>query len=253
MQVCFLKKYRNLVWISADVDLLLQRLASDRKKLSFMSFQSVEGTDWWGTLRWCNFTLRQTVPGQKKITKRCLNKLPQRFEIRLVEERDDTSTVQGSSLRKSKTKQNNGYNSLHNTPNKPGSSLYPLSLTLSCWKLQYLGFMFWCEFVPKWARWCNAPVCEGEDYFVQLHRPHLLYFRAGRIGLCRLSQWLTQRKEPHRNFGCALNISQTWDHPEDQTKCIIGHSTLCNITALPKAVSEKDREIRGRWKGIMIL
>lgn len=123
----FSKKYRNLVWISADVDLLLQRLASDRIKLSFMSFQSVEGTGWWGTLRWCNFTLRQTVPGRKKITKRCLNKLPQRFEIRLAEEHDGTSTVWGSSLKKSKTKQNNGYNSLHNIPNKPGSSLSPLS------------------------------------------------------------------------------------------------------------------------------
>lgn len=91
--------------------------------------------------------------------------------------------------------------------------------------------------------------CLRAGYFVQPRRPHLLFLRAGRVGFSRLSQWLTWRKKANSSFGSTLDISVTWDHPKDQSECIIWHLTFCNITALSQALSEKDEEIKLKVEG----
>lgn len=190
----FSKKYRNLVWISADVDLLLQRLASDWKKICLLCpfkvwREPADEEHSGGATLHSDRQSQAKRKSQKGVWINCLR------DLRLDWWRNTMTHLQFRGCRLKKAKQ---YETTATTASITSQITLALLYPHSLWKFKYLGFMFWCEFVPKWGRWCNAPVCEGGDYFGQLHRPHLLYFRAGGIGLCRLSQWLTHRKEPQR-------------------------------------------------------
>lgn len=148
-------------------------------------------------------------------------------------------TIWGSSFKKK------DFNSPHNIPESP----VLLGPRLSHCKPKYLSFTFWRDSVPDDATTPECRPCLRAGYFVQPRRPHLLFLRAGRVGFSRLSQWLTWQKKANSSFGSTLEISVTWDHPKDQSECIIGHLTFCNITVLSQALSEKDEEIKLKVEG----